>query len=150
MNMTQLAKRIVACIGWSPFFLVIVCSQTWADGNNVDLESDIRSVIEIQLRALAVNDASTAYAQASPEIRKMFPTEDIFMMMVRSGYGALISPRNVTFLELIMDQGAPIYKVGIESPDGKRWMALYRMDQQPKGNWLIAGCVLLYVTGQSV
>ena len=71
--------------------------QVSADTDNAALESDIRSVIESQLKAFARGDASTAYAQASPEIRKMFPTEDIFMMMVRSGYRALIAPKRVDF-----------------------------------------------------
>ena len=72
------------------------------------------------------------------------------MMMVRAGYSPLIAPRNIDFLELVMDQNTPIYRVGIESSDGKRWIAFYRMEQQLGGNWLIAGCVLVVTAGQSV
>ena len=114
------------------------------------MESEIRSVIEVQLKAFARGDASTAYAQASPEIRNMFPTGDIFMMMVRSGYSPLIAPKRVDFLELVIDQKTTIYRVGIESSNGKRWIAFYRMEQQPGGSWLIAGCILVATTGQSV
>ena len=148
--MIQPVKQVITQIFWSLIFLASVCMQVSADTDHVALESEIRSVIESQLKAFARGDASTAYAQASPEIRKMFPTEDIFMMMVRSGYRALIAPKRVDFLELVIDQNMPIYRVGIESSNGKRWIAFYTMDQQPDGSWLIGGCVLVVTTGQSV
>ena len=131
------------------FFWTIACTEIHA-ANHDDFESEIRSVIEIQLEAFAGGDATTAYAQASPAIRSPFPTETIFMMMVRSGYAALIAPRRVDFLELFDEQGSPVYRVGIESPDGKRWMACYRMSAQPDDSWRIAGCVLILIAGQSV
>lgn len=125
-------------------------SGTSANNDNLDFETDIRSVIEVQLKAFARGDASTAYAQAAPSIREKFLTDTIFMMMVRSGYGALIDPRRVNFIEIIMDQNTPIYQVSVESRDGQQWMAFYRMSKQPEGNWLIEGCVLTRISGQSV
>ena len=110
----------------------------------------MRSVIELQLDAFARGDATTAYAQASPTIQTLFPTEEIFMLMVRSGYAALIAPQRVEFLELFYDQASPVYRVGIESPDGTRWMAFYRMALQPNRNWGISGCTLIVIPGQSV
>ena len=110
----------------------------------------MRSVIELQLDAFARGDATTAYAQASPTIQTLFPTEEIFMMMVRSGYAALIAPRRVEFLELFYDQASPVYRVGIESPDGTRWMAFYRMAAQPDRSWRIAGCLLTIISGQLI
>ena len=110
----------------------------------------MRSVIELQLDAFARGDATTAYAQASPTIQTLFLTEEIFMLMVRSGYAALIAPRRVEFLELFYDQASPVYRVGIESPDGTRWMAFYRMSLQSDRNWRISGCALIVIPGQSV
>jgi hypothetical protein len=72
------------------------------------------------------------------------------MTMVRSGYAALIAPRRVDFLELFDNQGNPTYRVGIESSDGQRWIAFYRMEAQPDRSWRIAGCVLIFIPGQSV
>ena len=110
----------------------------------------MRSVIELQLDAFARGDATTAYAQASPTIQTLFSTEEIFMMMVRSGYAALIAPRRVEFLELFHDQANPVYRVGIESLDGTRWMAFYRMAAHPDRSWRIAGCVLTIISGQLI
>jgi len=123
----------------------VVCTA-----NQDGIKADIRSVIELQLDAFARGDATTAYAQASPTIQTLFPTEEIFMMMVRSGYAALIAPRRVEFLELFYDHASPVYRVGIESPNGTRWMAFYRMAAQPDRSWRIAGCVLTIISGQSV
>ena len=131
------------------FCLIILCNPSFAaDYNNY--EFDIRSVIEVQLDAFARGDATTAYSQASPEIRSLFPTETIFMAMVRSGYAALIALRRVDFLELFDNQDSSIYRVAIESPDGQRWIAFYRMEVQPDQSWRIAGCVLMLSSGQSV
>ena len=57
----------------------------------------MRSVIQTQLDAFARNDAVKAYAQASPKIRSIFPTTELFMTMVRQGYSALIAPEVVGF-----------------------------------------------------
>ena len=132
------------CI-FSLFAYAVVCT---ADQDGI--KADMRSVIELQLDAFARGDATTAYAQASPTIQTLFPTEEIFMMMVRSGYAALIAPRRVEFLELFYDQASPVYRVGIESPNGTRWMAFYRMAAQPDRSWRIAGCVLTIISGQAV
>ena len=148
--MIQPVKQVITPIFLSLLFLISVCTKVSADKDSFGMESEIRSVIEVQLKAFARGDASTAYAQASPEIQKMFPTEEIFMMMVRSGYSPLIAPKRVEFLELVIEQETPIYQVGIESSNGNRWIAFYRMDQQPDGSWLIAGCVLVVTAGQSV
>ena len=142
-------KFISQIIVASALFLGLF-TGTSANKDILDFETDIRSVIEIQLKAFARGDASPASAQAAPSIRAKFPTDAIFMMMVRSGYAALIDPRRVNFIEIIMDQRTPVYQVSLESRDGQQWMAFYRMSKQPEGNWLIEGCVLTRISGQSV
>ena len=150
MDIQLTANKSVAQITLVLVLLFGLFTGTSANKDKLDFETDIRSVIEVQLKAFARGDASTAYAQAAPSIRAKFPTDEIFMMMVRSGYAALIDPRRVNFVEIIMDQNTPIYQVSLESRDGKQWMAFYRMSKQPEGNWLIEGCVLTRITGQSV
>ena len=150
MDIQLTANKSVAQITLVLVLLFGLFTGTSANKDKLDFETDIRSVIEVQLKAFARGDASTAYAQAASSIRAKFPTDEIFMMMVRSGYAALIDPRRVNFMEIIMDQNTPIYQVSLESRDGQQWMAFYRMSKQPEGNWLIEGCVLTRITGQSV
>ena len=143
-------KRLSAVfLSWVLMFLFLAYAPV-CKANQDEIKADIRSVIELQLDAFARGDATTAYAQASPAIQSLFPTEAIFMMMVHSGYAALIAPRRVEFLELFYDQANPVYRVGIESPDGTRWIAFYRMAPQPDRSWRITGCVLTMISGQSV
>ena len=53
----------------------------------------------VQLDAFARgDDATTAYAQASPVIQAKFQSKEIFMAMVRQGYAVLIQPQRVDFL----------------------------------------------------
>ncbi len=114
------------------------------------VETEIRSVIQVQLDAFASGDATAAYGQASPTIQNLFPSELIFMEMVRSGYSVLIAPKRVDFLNLFEDDGSPVYRVGIESKDGTQWIAFYRMALQPDASWKIAGCIIFALSGQSV
>ena len=149
MKKTRIAWVYAVFLPWLSIFLFFAFPAI-CTANQDEIKADIRSVIELQLDAFARGDATAAYAQASPAIQSLFPTEEIFMMMVRSGYAALIAPRRVDFLELFYDQIDPVYRVGIESPDGTRWMAFYRMAEQPDLSWRIAGCVLTMISGQSV
>ena len=112
-------------------------------------EAVMRAVIETQLTAFGNGDAETAYAQASPQIRSIFPTTEAFMGMVRAGYAALIGPRGVTFLGLVQGTEPPVYRVLVEGLGGRRWIALYQMSKQPGGQWLIGGCVLVRLAGES-
>ena len=149
MKKTRTTRLSVVFLPWVCMFSLLVYAGV-CTANQDGIKADIRSVIELQLDAFARGDATTAYAHASPTIQTMFPTEEIFMMMVRSGYAALIAPRRVEFFELFYDQASPVYRVGIESPNGTRWMAFYRMAAQPDRSWRIAGCMLTIISGQSV
>ena len=109
----------------------------------------MRLVIQTQLNAFARSDAVTAYAQASPEIHSIFPTTEVFMMMVRQGYSALIAPAVVGFLGVIDDSGGPVYQVLVESRDRRRWNAFYTMVQLDDASWRIGGCVLVKLPEES-
>ena len=106
--------RVVLLTG---FLCIFSMARLHAEPDS-DAESEIRYVIETQLEAFARGDAATAYAQAAPSIQAIFPSETIFMIMVYSGYYALIGPKRVDFLELYWDNKGAVYRVGIESTNG--------------------------------
>ena len=109
----------------------------------------MRSVIQAQLDAFARNDAVKAYAQASPEIRSIFPTTKHFMTMVRQDYSALIAPAVIDFLGVVDDSGRPVFQGLVEGRDGRRWMAFYTMVQLNDASWRIGGCVLAKLSEES-
>lgn len=104
---------------------------------------EIRRVIEAQLSAFQRDDATAAFAQASPTVQAIFQTPDRFMRMVRIGYQPVYRPRLVEFRDIIEYDGRPTQRVFLIGPDGAPVMALYPMERQTDGTWKIGGCTLV-------
>src|SRR5690606_22264705 len=63
-------------------------------------EAEIRaaqSSIEAQIRAFLAGENETAYSYAAPSIRRIFPTVEQFMAMVKNGYQPVWKPRDFAF-----------------------------------------------------
>ena len=60
----------------------------------------VQGVIEQQLQAFSRDDAASAYSFASPRIKELFPTADIFMDLVRQGYKPVYRQRSHSFAGL--------------------------------------------------
>ncbi|XUM24671.1 DUF4864 domain-containing protein [Bradyrhizobium oligotrophicum S58] len=111
--------------------------------------SAAQSVIRAQEQALARDDGATAYAQAAPEIQARFPSVEIFMSMVKSGYPPVYRHRSFEFGAAQVEDGSIAQRVHIVDAEGEAWEALYTLQTQPDGSLRITGCSLLK-TGQSV
>lgn len=104
--------------------------------------SAIQSVITGQLDAFQHDDAVGAFAQASPMIQEMFGTPGNFLSMVQRGYPPVYRARQSVFAGLDQNDGRIIQRVELVGPDGRDYLALYTMEQQPDGSWKINGCQL--------
>ena len=93
--------------------------------------------------AIRRDDGVAAFSLASPSIRRMFETPDIFMDMVRRGYQAVYRPRSLEFRDLEEAEGKIVQPVFVVGPDNVAVLALYVMQRQPDGAWLIDGCYLV-------
>lgn len=123
-----------------------------ADGQPLS-EADaaaIRSVIDDQIAAFRRDDGAAAYAHAAPSIRRLFPSADRFMEMVRSGYGAVYRPRSYDFGESRAAAGGAEQLVTITGPDGGGWLALYTFERQADGSWKISGVLLHRQAGVTI
>ena len=109
----------------------------------------IRHVIEGQLDAFRRDDGVAALSFASPSIRRMFGAPDIFMDMVRRGYQPVYRPRWLEFRDLVETGGKTVQPVLVLGPDNVAVMALYFMERQPDGAWLIDGCYLVPVNDKA-
>ena len=107
-----------------------------------DDRAAIRAVIEQQLAAFRADDGAAAFGLAAPAIRRQFETADNFMRMVRQGYQPVYRPREVAFGELVATEEGIVQRVDLVGPDGQPVTALYIMEKQPDGRWLINGCIL--------
>ena len=106
-------------------------------------------VIQAQLDAFAADDAAGAYQFASPTIQRIFPTPEIFMGMVRTGYLTIYRHQRADFLDLDIVNGSLAQRVLLVGPDGVPVVALYFMQRQPDGSWRINGVSLLEGGGSS-
>jgi hypothetical protein len=122
------------------FLLIPVMASAQSIGSGD--KAMIRNVIEGQMAAFLRDDAVKAFSYANPMIQRMFGTPDRFLSMVREGYAPVYRPSDVAFGALTPEDGKWIQAVSVIGPDGQLALALYTMEQQPDGSWLIAGCVL--------
>lgn len=102
----------------------------------------IRDVIQSQVEAFRRDDGDAAFDLASPSIRGMFGSPEIFMDMVRQGYQPVYRPRAFDFGEIVTLDGQITQKVHVVGPDGRPVTAYYPMTQLPDGTWRINGCYL--------
>lgn len=113
------------------------------------VRGEIRSVIDGQITAFQADDGPAAYAYASPEIRRIFPSVDGFMSMVRSGYQPVYRPKSVAYGRLKEEAGAFFQEVFVVGADGESYTALYALTRQPDGAWKISGCTIVKTPGRS-
>ncbi len=124
-----------------------------ADGNEdqwyatTQSEQAIVNVIRTQLNAFKEGRFDLAYTHASDSIQSRFPDKRSFRDMVENGYGVLLNPLHVRFNGIDRRFKSAVYRVGLISHDGQRWLALYPMIVNGKGIWKIDGCRLLRLTG---
>ncbi|HVG80666.1 MAG TPA: DUF4864 domain-containing protein [Methylomirabilota bacterium] len=102
----------------------------------------IAGVIQDQIAAFKVDDASRAFGYASPAIQAKFGTPEEFLNMVRTGYGQVYRAAQVSFRDLVIEQGVPVQPVEIRGMDGTGVLALYFMERQPDGSWRINGVLI--------
>jgi len=117
---------------------------TLASAEMAEADRDsIRGIIESQIGAFQRDDGAAAYSYAAPMIQQLFPSVDIFMEMVRTGYRPVYRPRSVIFGNIVETPRGPEQRVFLTGPDGKNWVAIYTLERQPDGTWKISGCRLV-------
>ena len=99
-----------------------------------------QTVIQNQFEAFLADDAARAYSFAAPNIKRFFPTQQSFMAMVESGYMPVRRPQSYAFgKSQEMSATSIVQQVLLVGPDGKTYEAVYRLEMQPDGSWLITG-----------
>ena len=110
----------------------------------------IRQVVEGQLEAMQKDEWAAAFGYAAPVVQQKFGDPMTFMEMVKSGYGPVYRPRQVSFGKVIDTQYGPDQIVELIGPDGLAYTAHYTMERQPDGTWKISGCYLARGPDESV
>jgi hypothetical protein len=128
--------------------LIFMSVAAFAQSISETEKSEFQRIITAQISAFRADDGPAAYSFAAPIVRKIFPTPEIFMSMVKQGYPPVYRPQSFNFTEALIDPlGRPAQKMLVVGPDGKTYEALYSMEKQPDGTWRISGCTLLEIPG---
>ena len=108
----------------------------------IDEENEIKSIVNQQLEAFKNDDFEKAYSFASPTIKKMFSSPEVFRKMVIGGYQAVYRPQSIKIGSVEIIKGVATLKVYLVDPNGEFVTANYLMEKQENGEWLISGCIL--------
>lgn len=135
MIATFRAGLLAAAVAFSPgvFAQPSPSTSDWAE---------IKRVIAAQRDALVDGDGERAFSFAAPSIRSHFGDVATFMRMVQQSYRALIEARYVEFLEGAVIAGDIVQPLRLVLADGTVLVAIYGVQRQADGGWLITACVI--------
>jgi hypothetical protein len=120
-----------------------VCGSVEAGSVTTADAAEIRSVIGRQIEAFRRDDASGAFALASPGVRQAFGTPERFLDTVRMAYRAVYRSSGFTFLEMRVMGDDVVQPVQVTDRAGGVWLAYYAMQRQADGSWKTSGCHLV-------
>ena len=99
-------------------------------------EEPIRATIRSQIEAFQADDFARAFTFASPTIKGMFGTPEVFGQMVRQGYPMVHRPAQTRMMALREVAGTLWQRVLITDAEGRGHMLDYQMLETPEG-WRI-------------
>ncbi len=126
----------------APFFAVTMMAIAPAAAGEAEVAA-AQATVGNQIEAFRAGDDARAYGYAAPGIRRIFPTLDAFMAMVKGAYQPVYKPQRYSFGPA-EEPGADtvLQRVQLTGPDGKDYEALYSVQRQPDGTYLINGVSL--------
>jgi len=136
--MTNVVRGLIFVAG---LYLALVPIPASAGDAQPALEA--RAVISRQLDAFARDDAAGAYALAAPSLKTVFTDPDVFMAMVRGRYAPVYRHRSVDFGAARLDGDEMAITATLVDADNQVWNALYKLERQSDGQWLITSCMLI-------
>lgn len=105
-------------------------------------QADIEATINNQFEAFKSDDFDAAFQFASPSLQSLFQSAENFKRMVTTGYPMVLSPAEVTYLDLQEIAGSLWQKVQITDGKGFTHLLVYQMLETEAG-WRIASVRML-------
>lgn len=99
---------------------------------------EARAIVQSQLNAFQNEAVDEAYGFAAPNIRRMFPTPEVFGRMVREGYPMVWNPADTEFLQAFPRGAMIVQRLRIVDQKGVPYIAEYAL-MKVDGEWRIAG-----------
>ncbi|MCR4268949.1 DUF4864 domain-containing protein [Nitratireductor sp. ZSWI3] len=119
--------------------LLLALSPAFAFAGEAEIRA-ARSSITAQIDAFRDGDDERAYSYTAPSVKRVFPTVDRFMLMVMSGFQPIYRPLNYAFgTAKEVNETAIVQRVILTGPDSRCYEALYALERQADGVYLITG-----------
>ena len=107
-------------------------------GAEKEFKPQIEKVITSQFNAFKEKNLSLAYSYASPEIKRQYPSAEIFGKMVKNGYSDIWNSKSHTFEGLKLKGEMAFQMVTVISSNNTINNYLYTLYNY-NGEWVIAG-----------
>lgn len=123
-----------------------------AAGSGISKEDRIAitSVVQLQLQALADDDADTAFALATADTRTKLGNSATFLQIIKQKFGPIYRHQRAIFSQPEVIGGHTLQAVRLTDGDSSVWLAIYLMQREADGKWKIADCKLLETTSISI
>lgn len=148
--MTKLTRHMIGLLAGAVALTGATIGITSAQSVAPADQSEIQSIIRMQVDAFLADNSSTAFSFAAPSIKNMFGSDERFMSMVRQQYPQVFRPQSFEFGRLKSSPTGPVQEAYITGPAGKDWLAVYTLEQQADGSWKINGCYIVPDNGAKV
>jgi hypothetical protein len=119
----------------------VLAGPAWA--GDAQPSAEARAIVSRQFDAFARDDAAGAYALVTPSLKMTFTDPDVFIGMVRNRYAPVYRHRDVDFGDAEVEGDAMTITATLVDGDNQLWTALYTLERQPDGRWLINSCKLI-------
>lgn len=104
-------------------------------------EAGVQQAVARQLRALAAEDARSAYALTNDGLRAQFANAEAFLDTLRTEYPMVVDPISVLFMKPHSDGQMAMQKVRLTDSEGMAWLVTYLLERKD-GRWLISGTLI--------
>lgn len=106
------------------------------------VQNKIELVIADQLKAFTRLDVDRAYYHASKSIKTMFPSSEIFGLMVKKLYPMIWAPKSYKFLAALPLSNGVVQKVMFTDIEGGMHFFDYALENNGK-RWVISGVYMV-------
>lgn len=103
----------------------------------------VQWVIDHQIKAFKSGDHHWAYTFAAPNVKKAFPTVEMFIDMVREGYKPLYRPSSYFFGRSMYLDGEIYQELIVSDSTRQLWQVIYTLRQQFDNSWKVTN-VMMY------
>ena len=123
------------------FYVLILKSIAFADESGTAMK-EVQRTISSQISAFKQNDFKKAYTFAAPNIQALFPSPEVFGLMIRNGYPVIWKPKSFKFTEFKDLGNRCIQRVLFQSYDGSLETYDYMLERNDN-IWKIAGVLTI-------